>query len=294
MSTRSQIAFYADKSDKLKKPFTIIYRHHDGMPDRVLPSIMPILKKFHKGRGMDDITYASGYLFYKLADKTTKQHEKWKRKAKKEKESTSYYDQYMLLPLGLSDDFHCDIEYLYAIYPDGDIRYYSVNNWDDELKTTLLATVSVNDKVPTFCGECEKPIKDGERTIDGQWDSKLHIDCEQKRLDEETEWEKEKIKKKAADKAEATTKMQDAEKSEKKILKRIDKLVMKQARARAFEDLASVYIDHCRALFDYHCAEAGHCGPFIIEKIRPLQKKPPKNIEVEFMLYSSEYDRYFN
>ena len=95
MSTRCQIGFYEQGVKDLTKFEALIYRHCDGYPDGesgVPADIVPILKDFNKNRGLDDTEYASAWLVAKL--------------------KTDY------LNIGISKDFHGDIEYFYAVYPD--------------------------------------------------------------------------------------------------------------------------------------------------------------------------------
>ena len=104
MATRCQIGFYKDTKN-LNNFEVLIYRHWDGYPEGVIPEILPILKRFDKGRGLGDIEYASAWLVKKL---------------KKD-----------YLNVGISKDFHGDIEYLYAILKDR-IEVYEIVKWGEE------------------------------------------------------------------------------------------------------------------------------------------------------------------
>lgn len=92
MSTRCQIGFYEPESKNLEDFETLIYRHCDGYPEGVLPVIVPILKDFDIKRGLNDVEYSSAWLVAKLKD--------------------GYIN------IGICKDFHGDIEYFYAVYPD--------------------------------------------------------------------------------------------------------------------------------------------------------------------------------
>ncbi len=95
MSTRCQIGFYEPATKELTEFEALIYRHCDGYPDGesgVIADIQPILEDFNKYRGLDDIEYAAAWLVAKL--------------------KTDYIN------IGISKDFHGDLEYFYAIYPD--------------------------------------------------------------------------------------------------------------------------------------------------------------------------------
>lgn len=104
MSTRSQIAFYRvepkTKSQVLKKWDALIYRHYDGYPEGVMPELMPVIREFAEGRGLSDTEYASAYLV-----------SKWKKD---------------FLNIGVSKDFHGDIEYLYCVYPPCEVKCFAV------------------------------------------------------------------------------------------------------------------------------------------------------------------------
>lgn len=93
MGTRSHIAFYRNPDDTdLENWDALIYRHWDGYPEGMLPDIVPVLKDFDEHRGLGDTEYASAWLVKHLKDD--------------------------YLNVGISKDFHGDIEYLYAVYPD--------------------------------------------------------------------------------------------------------------------------------------------------------------------------------
>lgn len=107
MSTRCQIGFYEPETEDLNKWEALIYRHSDGYPDTehgVVATIKPILDDFNTNRGLDDLEYASAWLVAKLKG--------------------GY------LNIGICKDFHGDIEYYYAVYPDK-LEVYQVK-WDAE------------------------------------------------------------------------------------------------------------------------------------------------------------------
>ena len=106
MSTRCQIGFYDSMEKDLEKYEALIYRHSDGYPEGVLPDIVPFLKEFSSDRGMTDIEYCSARLLQHL---------------------TNLYDAYAknFLGYGISNSFHGDIEYFYAICSNGVINIYT-------------------------------------------------------------------------------------------------------------------------------------------------------------------------
>ena len=111
MSTRCQIAFYTGHDKDLPQFDALIYRHWDGYPSGVLPDLLPVLRDFHQHRGLGDVEYASAWLV-----------SRWK----------NYY-----LNIGISKWFHGDIEWLYAVYPDGKVDVYKVEGYGDERQFTL-------------------------------------------------------------------------------------------------------------------------------------------------------------
>ena len=105
MGTRCQIGFYEPETTDLKGFEALIYRHWDGDPESVLPTILPILRDFNENRGLGDVEYASAWLVAKLKDN--------------------------YLNIGICKDFHGDIEWFYAVYPDK-VVVYQVTNSDCE------------------------------------------------------------------------------------------------------------------------------------------------------------------
>lgn len=107
MATRCQIGFYRKepKTDKdLDNHEALLYQHYDGYPENVIRKIMPVLKDFDEHTGLSDIEYASAWLIARL--------------------KTDY------LSMGISKNFHFDIQYYYAVYKEG-VKVYEAS-WDDE------------------------------------------------------------------------------------------------------------------------------------------------------------------
>ena len=129
MSTRSQLGFYEPGEKDLKKWIGLIYRHCDGYPTGILPDIMPFLKKFKDVRG-NDPEYQGAWLLHELL----KEHDAYMEKAGYKNGFTGF---------GVCHDFHGDIEYFYAIYPDK-VDVYSCG-WDVPPKDwKLLGTVQID------------------------------------------------------------------------------------------------------------------------------------------------------
>ena len=118
MSTRCQIGFYQKPGPSLHQPLALIYRHSDGYPEGVLPEILPYCLRFDQARGMGDTEYLAARLLAHLV---------------------AVHDGIILsipgtdpervpcLGYGISDDFHGDLEYYYAVYGTGLIAVYEVD-----------------------------------------------------------------------------------------------------------------------------------------------------------------------
>ena len=138
MSIRCQIAFYEDKEQKdLNKFDSLIYRHSDGYPEDiekkeygVLVDIIPFLKWFKEQGRLDDTEYASARLLQWLCNKYDEKMEDIELKIQEgKKKAKMIYTG--ILGHGICKDFHRDIEYLYAVYPDR-VDVYNITEWNLE------------------------------------------------------------------------------------------------------------------------------------------------------------------
>ena len=106
MSTRCQIGFYEEKpegTEALENFEALLYHHSDGYPEGrhgIVAKLSPILKRFQDNRGLSDVSYASRYVCCNLF------------------EAESFTGG------GISKDFYNDIEFYYAVHPNG-IDVYS-------------------------------------------------------------------------------------------------------------------------------------------------------------------------
>ena len=127
MSTRCQIAFYKEDGQNIYSPDALIYRHSDGYPGAingkkigVLPDIIPMLRDYRERRG-DGIEYCSAQLLHHLMglydDAVAKYEEPEPGKPR--------YMARGYMGHGICGDkqFHRDIEYLYAVYPEAVIVF---------------------------------------------------------------------------------------------------------------------------------------------------------------------------
>lgn len=126
MSTRCQIGFYGKEEKNLKNWKVMIYQHWDGYPDHeggVIATVVPILKDFNKNRGLMDWEYASAWLVKELKDD--------------------------YLNIGISNDFHGNIDFYYAVFPD-ELEVYKVNmsyNKKTDFEKDFTKTKTVNLKL---------------------------------------------------------------------------------------------------------------------------------------------------
>ncbi len=117
MSTRCQIAIYEAPEAKFSQFEALLYRHSDGYPSGVLPDIMPFLSFWAKERGMSDTEYLGARLLQYLCN----EYDGYMSKIEKGKKTFTG-----ILGHGICKEFHGDIEYLYAIHPEG-VKVYDVS-----------------------------------------------------------------------------------------------------------------------------------------------------------------------
>lgn len=129
MSTRSQIGIYQNNKKPLTEFEALLYRHSDGYPSGVLPDIMPFLSWWSKNRGIDDTEYVSARLLQYLCNKHDEQSKELAKKYPMVSEE--YSDEFTgTLGYGICKQFHWDIEYFYAISPEGVRVYDTPFEWD--------------------------------------------------------------------------------------------------------------------------------------------------------------------
>ncbi len=120
MSTRCQIGFYDKKpnASELSEFKTLLYKHSDGYPEGVMPLLTPFLKDWKVKRGLSDIEYVSARTLQYLCNDHDKHSEEMSKEYKHlSKEWNKEFGG--SLGLGICRDLHWDIEYFYAIYPNG-------------------------------------------------------------------------------------------------------------------------------------------------------------------------------
>jgi hypothetical protein len=158
MSTRCQIGFYEQSNDNFLKPDCLLYRHSDGYAGTVdgkeygvLPDLVPFLKLFHKRRGLEDTEYAASWTLHHLIDLHITRHKEYAEHYSKT--PIGNIDSEFLpndgrncIGYGISNGFHGDIEYYYAIQGNV-LKVYKVKmNFDRPYNIddfTLLETITI-------------------------------------------------------------------------------------------------------------------------------------------------------
>jgi len=108
MSTRCQIGFYQGDRQNIEAPDALLYRDFDGYPNGeygVLAVLLPWAVEFHKDRGLDDSEYAAARCLVAMVKATAPDGN---------------------LDYGISQGFHGDIEYLYAVSPES-VRVFATS-----------------------------------------------------------------------------------------------------------------------------------------------------------------------
>jgi hypothetical protein len=115
MSTRCQIGFYENTTDKLNTPHALLYRHCDGYPKGVKGDLTEFVKFFIKGRGWD-IEYLPARLLCYLIFKHTQDLPGQKRIDWDGREKSDKYGGIHSYGICSPNGFHGDIEYYYAVF----------------------------------------------------------------------------------------------------------------------------------------------------------------------------------
>lgn len=123
MSTRSHITFHESKptvNNLEKTARVILYRHSDGYPGTadgkeygVLSELVPFLTDFQAKRGLDDWQYASARCMQALTNESDRSMAEVLKSHEDQKASWQYTGY------GISDQFHADIEFVYAVHATG-------------------------------------------------------------------------------------------------------------------------------------------------------------------------------
>lgn len=154
MSTRCQIGIYSKPWNPFRQRKTfkkaireydvMLYRHWDGMPDRIIPDIKPFLEDFAIKRGIDDAEYCGAWLMHHMIQQSIERA----RMLDQQLGTTSQENFLRYNGYGIYKGFfQWDIEYYYAIYPRY-IRIYRTNCSEDHDKWHYLQTVYLDAFLP--------------------------------------------------------------------------------------------------------------------------------------------------
>jgi hypothetical protein len=103
MSTRCQVAFYNEDATSKRKFDALLYFHHDGYPEGMLPHLLPFLIAFDMKRGLNDVEYAAAWCIW------------WMIKDRGYVDNNTTLEDMDCLSHGICKSFHSDIEYLYLV-----------------------------------------------------------------------------------------------------------------------------------------------------------------------------------
>ena len=116
MSTRTQIAF---ETTEVK-----VYKHSDGYPDGVLPTLLPFIDAFMKSRGFDP-EYMVAQLCHAFLEEADTGRKKWcdVLASRWEKDFTGY---------GVDTEWHEDLDYRYIVRKNGAVDVFSVRPFGED------------------------------------------------------------------------------------------------------------------------------------------------------------------
>lgn len=146
MSTRAHVAFYEEEEQPLRNWNALVYKHSDGYMEGVLPTLTEFCKKFNDHRGMKDAEYASARYVQALCN----EHDGITKDIKERFGSKETFE-FGTLGVGIAKQFHGDIEFFYAVYPDR-IEVYETEQDDyffNEVKTMQTFDGYVLKKIET-------------------------------------------------------------------------------------------------------------------------------------------------
>lgn len=114
MSTRCQI--------KVEGEEVLFYKHSDGYPDGVLPTLTDIVAKFKAARGFFDGAYLLARIGQRFMNDSqanyTAVHKEWAERGMK----VSTQNDFDVTGYGYDTEIHGDIEYLYTVKKDWTIK----------------------------------------------------------------------------------------------------------------------------------------------------------------------------
>jgi len=178
MTTRAQITIEGSSC--------YIYKHADGYPEGVLPTLTPFVHAFFANRGYDPEYFVARCVAFFAADWDAER----RKLARKERragriEAAERWERPEFLGLGVSTDVHGDIEFLYTVRRDGTIevrgRGHVTDNGDDPRAWPIVKVVpfprrplpsrSGNVGAPSVCVHpmCTRRARPGRETCSEHW-----------------------------------------------------------------------------------------------------------------------------
>lgn len=130
VSTRAQIGFYDKVDQPVEKHVALIYKHSDGYPEGIIPYLIEFAKEIKRL----DAEYASARFLQFMCNSDDLHMEKF---SKRNKMSRKVWEN---LGFGICNAFHGDIEYYYAVNPEG-VQIYACR-YDGEPETSALSKLS--------------------------------------------------------------------------------------------------------------------------------------------------------
>lgn len=134
MSTRCQIQVEGSK--------VLLYVHSDGYCSGILPTLLPFVAKFHKGRG-DDPEYMPARILQVFMNNSDQRIAEFHSNLKTSKLFGAPPPYEGMLGFGVDTELHGDIEWLYIVKKGGAVEVQSVTGWGDNQKFTTLKTFPV-------------------------------------------------------------------------------------------------------------------------------------------------------
>lgn len=113
MSTRCQI--------KVEGEEVLLYKHCDGYPEGVLPTLEDVVKKFSEARGFFDGPYLLARIGQRFMNDSQANHTAIRKEWAAQGMKVSTQDDFDVTGYGYDTVIHGDIEYLYTVKKDWSI-----------------------------------------------------------------------------------------------------------------------------------------------------------------------------
>jgi len=110
MSTRCQI--------KVEGADVLFYKHSDGYPDGVLPTLEDVVAKFKTARGFFDGAYLLARIGQRFMNDSQASHTAIRKEWAEQGMKVSATDDFDVTGYGYDTEIHGDIEYLYTVHED--------------------------------------------------------------------------------------------------------------------------------------------------------------------------------